>query len=173
MDWGPQTRDSNITVDGWWKEWNRHGAWHYKWGSKWTKATDMRQQHNSRQLLDRNKHGAWHRVLARPKRQGAAPCSFVRCPVVFPQRPVIFREPFGFFGLLPALFWAWSCRNRPIKVKGGAIFVHHVVIHVGHRHHLGFTSQISAWEWGYANCIWRNVIFSIVYLESGAGIYEY
>ena len=31
----------------------------------------------------------------------------------------------------------------------------------------------SAWEWGYANGIWWNVIFAIVYLESGAGIYEY
>ena len=36
-----------------------------------------------------------------------------------------------------------------------------------HRRHLGFMSQISAWEWGYANGIWRNVIFAIVYLESG------
>ena len=115
----------------------------------------------------------FYRVLARLKRQGAVPCRFVRRPVVFPQRPVIFREPFGFFGLSSALFWAWSCRKHLIKAKGGAIFVQHVVIRVGHRRHLGFTSQIWAWEWGYANGIWRNVIFAIVYLESDAGNYEY
>ena len=97
--------------------------------------------------------------------------SFFLSTLSFFQRPVIFREPFGFFGLLSALFWASSRRKRPIKAKGGTIFMHHV-IHTGHRHHLGFTSQISAWEWGYANGIWRNVIFAIVYLESGAGIYE-
>ena len=62
---------------------------------------------------------------------------------------------------------------HPIKAEGGAIFVHHVVIRIGHRRYFGFTSQISAWEWDYANDIWRNVIFAIVYLESGAGIYEY
>ena len=116
---------------------------------------------------------AFSSVLARPKWQGAAPCHFSSAPSFF-QCPVIFREPFGFFGLLSALFWAWSCRKRPIKAKGGTIFVHHVVyISVGHRRHLGFTSQTSAWEWGCANGIWRNAIFAIVYLESGAGIYEY
>ena len=97
--------------------------------------------------------------------------SFFLSALSFFQRPIIFREPFGFFGLLSAFFWAWSCRKRPIKAKGGAIFVHHV-IRVGHRRNLGFTSQISAWEWGYTNGIWRNIIFAIVYLESGAGIYE-
>ena len=29
------------------------------------------------------------------------------------------------------------------KAKGGAIFVHHVVIRVGHRRHLGFTMNIN------------------------------
>ena len=61
----------------------------------------------------------------------------------FFQRPVIFLEPFGFFGLSSALFWAWSCRKRPTKAKGGAIFVHHVAIRVGHRRHLGFTLNIN------------------------------
>ena len=61
----------------------------------------------------------------------------------FFQRPVILREPFGFFGISSELFWAWSCRKRPIKAKGGAIFVHHVVILVGHRRHLGFTMNIN------------------------------
>ena len=87
--------------------------------------------------------------------------SFFLSALSFFQRPVIFRKPFGFFGLLSALFWAWICRKRPIKAKGGAIFAHHVVIRVGHRRHPGFTSQISAWEWGYANGIWRNVIFAL------------
>ena len=69
--------------------------------------------------------------------------SFFLSALSFFQRPVIFREPFGFFGLSSALFWAWSCRKRPIKAKGGAIFVHHVVIRVGHRRHLGFTLNIN------------------------------
>ena len=70
--------------------------------------------------------------------------SFFLSALSFFQRPVIFREPFGFFGLSSALFWAWSCRKRPIKAKGGAIFVHHVVIRVGHRRHLGFTMNINS-----------------------------
>ena len=37
-----------------------------------------------------------HSVLARPKRQGAAPCRFFLRPVVFPQRPVVFQAPFCF-----------------------------------------------------------------------------
>ena len=69
--------------------------------------------------------------------------SFFLSALSFFQRPVIFREPFGFFGLSSALFWAWSCRKRPIKAKGGAIFVHHVVTRVGHRRHLGFTMNIN------------------------------
>ena len=69
--------------------------------------------------------------------------SFFLSALSFFQRPVIFREPFGFFGLSSALFWAWSCRKRPIKAKGGAIFVHHVVIRVGHRRHLGVTMNIN------------------------------
>ena len=69
--------------------------------------------------------------------------SFFLTALSFFQRPVIFREPFGFFGLSSALFWAWSCRKPLIKAKGGAIFVHHVVIRVGHRRHLGFTMNIS------------------------------
>ena len=69
--------------------------------------------------------------------------SFFLSALSFFQRPVIFRERFGFFGLSSALFWAWSCRKRPIKAKGGAIFVHHVVIRVGHRRHLGFTMNIN------------------------------
>ena len=62
--------------------------------------------------------------------------SFFLSALSFFQRPVVFREPFGFFGLSSALFWAWSCRKRPIKAKGGAIFVHRVVI-------LGFTININ------------------------------
>ena len=69
--------------------------------------------------------------------------SFFLSALSFFQRPVIFREPFGFFGFSSALFWAWSCRKRPIKAKGGVIFVHHVVICVGHRRHLGFTMNIN------------------------------
>ena len=79
------------------------------------RMTQVVQQHQSLLLL------TFTRVLARPKRQGAAPCHFIQRPVIFPQRPVIFREPFGFFGFSSALFWAWSCRKRPIKAKGGAI----------------------------------------------------
>ena len=41
-----------------------------------------------------------HSVLARPKRQGAAPCRFVQRPVVFPQRPVVFSAPCRFFSAL-------------------------------------------------------------------------
>ena len=109
--------------------------------------------------------------LSAPCRFSSAPCRFYRLPVVFPQRPVVFigtppffREPFGFFGLLSALFWAWSCRKHPIEANRGTIFVHHVVFMSEHSRHVGFTSQISAWEWGYANGIWRNVSFAIVYL---------
>ena len=69
--------------------------------------------------------------------------SFFLSALSFFQRPVIFREPFGFFGFSSALFWAWSCRKRPIKAKGGVIFVHHVVIRVGRRRHLGFTMNIN------------------------------
>ena len=69
--------------------------------------------------------------------------SFFLSALSFFQRPVIFREPFGFFGLSSALFWAWSCRKRPIKAKGGVIFVHHVVVRVAHRRHLGFTMNIN------------------------------
>ena len=47
--------------------------------------------------------------------------SFFLSALSFLQRPVIFREPFGFFGLLSALFWAWSCRKRPIKSDISAI----------------------------------------------------
>ena len=72
--------------------------------------------------------------------------SFFLSALSFFQRPVIFRELFGFFGLSSALFWAWSCRKRPIKAKGGAIFEHHVVIRVGYRHHLGFTMNIYLWK---------------------------
>ena len=68
--------------------------------------------------------------------------SFFLSALSFFQRPVIFQEPFGFFGFSSVLFWAWSCRKRPIKAKGGAIFVHRVVIRVGHRRHLGFTMNI-------------------------------
>ena len=53
---------------------------------------------------DTNKEEVYHkymyRVLARPKRLGAAPCRFVRRPVVFPQRPVIFSAPCHFFSAL-------------------------------------------------------------------------
>ena len=69
--------------------------------------------------------------------------SFVLSALSFFQRPVIFRGPFGFFGLSSALLWAWSCRKRPIKAKGGAIFVHHIVIRIGHRRHLGFMMNIN------------------------------
>ena len=82
----------------------------------------------------------------------------------FFQRPVIFRETFGFFGLSSASFWASSCRKRPIKAKGGAIFVNHV-IRDGHGRHLGFTSQISAWEWGYANGIWSKLVRPVVFQD--------
>ena len=72
--------------------------------------------------------------------------SFFLGALSFFQSPVIFREPFGFFGLSSALFWAWSCRKRPIKAKGGAIFVHHVVVRVRHWHHLGFTMNITLYK---------------------------
>ena len=35
-------------------------------------------------------------AIARPKRQGAVPCRFVRRPVVFPQRPVVFFSALSF-----------------------------------------------------------------------------
>ena len=66
--------------------------------------------------------------------------SFFLSALSFFQRPVIFREPFG---LSSVLVWACSCRKRPIKAKGGMIFLHHVVIRVGHRCHLGFTMNIN------------------------------
>ena len=43
--------------------------------------------------------------------------SFFLSALSFFQCPVIFREPFGFFGLSSALFWAWSCRKHPIRQK--------------------------------------------------------
>ena len=42
-----------------------------------------------------------YRVLARLKRQGPAPCRFVRRPVVFPQHPVVFSVPCHF----PRALW--------------------------------------------------------------------
>ena len=38
----------------------------------------------------------YSRVLARPKRQGTAPCRFIQRPVVFPQRPVVFFSALSF-----------------------------------------------------------------------------
>ena len=70
-------------------------------------------------------------------------------------KPVIFREPSGFFRLLT--FWAWSYGDRRIEAKGDTIFVHHVVIRVGHRRHLDLR-QISAWEWGYANMLHESAV---------------
>ena len=68
-------------------------------------------------------------VLARPKRQGAAPCHFVRRPAVFPQRPFVFSAACHF----PRALWFLRAFISVILAKGGAIFVHHVVIRVGMR----------------------------------------
>ena len=70
------------------------------------------------------------RVLARPKRQGAAPCRFVQRPVVFPQRPVVFSVPCHF----PRALWflqafisvilslklqkVFTLRGERVKAKG-------------------------------------------------------
>ena len=64
MDWVPQTWNNNITVDSWWPEWNRHGAWHYQYckTANATSAMDMGQQYNSRQLMDKVKQ-TWGMVL--------------------------------------------------------------------------------------------------------------
>ena len=42
-------------------------------------------------------------VLARPKRQGTAPCCISQCPVIFIQRPVVFPAPCLFQSLSPII----------------------------------------------------------------------
>ena len=54
------------------------------------------------------------RVLARPKRQGAAPCRFIQRPVVFPQRPVIFSAPCHF---PRALWFLWAFISVILSLK--------------------------------------------------------
>ena len=121
------------------------------------------------------------RVLARPKWQGTvlrpvvlvgalsfylSALSFFRCPVIF-ESPLVSS---GFYQCYFELEVAESIQLRRIMARFSCttlLFVSE------HRRHLAFMSQIPAWEWGYANGIWRNVIFAIVYLESGARIYEY
>ena len=54
------------------------------------------------------------RVLARPKRQGAAPCRFIQRPVVFPQRPVVFSAPSHF---PRALWFLWAFISVILSLK--------------------------------------------------------
>ena len=55
-----------------------------------------------------------YRVLAGPKRQGAAPCRFVQRPVVFPQRPVVFSAPYHF---PRALWFLWAFISVLLSLK--------------------------------------------------------
>ena len=87
------------------------------------------------------------RVLARPKRQGAAPCRFVR-------RPVVFSAPCHF----PRALWflrAFILATLSLKLQKasnwGETWREFHVSRRTSRGHLGFTSQISAWEWGYTH----------------------
>ena len=56
----------------------------------------------------------FYRVLARLKRQGAVPCRFVRRPVVFPQRPVVFSASCHF---PRALWFLWAFISVILSLK--------------------------------------------------------
>ena len=118
------------------------------------------------------------RVLARPKRQGTAPCRFFRRPVVFPQRPVVFSVPCHFpralwflrafisvilsLQLQRASNWGESWRD----FRASHCYSHrNIAAILDLRHRFRHERE--------ATLIWSNAIYAIVYLENGVGIYEH